>query len=188
MKDNIYIPKWTRRFLSSMNYPKSEWRPIWPQRYLYHFTRGGSYCRDNEALNYRRLSIYLYGLLGKDKGTCGVWANRQIDSLTSTYPILLDGFEFGQYDYVKGLESYDVWRIDTKMIRNKWYLDPNMQDMSSFCDTKAYAYTENSISPFALKLFNIKVDEVHFYLYPRERVRFQLIPVKIHSSQYSLKT
>lgn len=187
MKDSIYVPKMYRRYLSSIDEPKSEWKPIRPQRFLYHLTKGGIKCQDDEDLYYRRLSIYLYGLLGKDKGTNGVWANRQIDFLTDTFPILLDGFEFGRYEYAEGLESYDVWRIDTRLIRNKWYLDPNIQGISWFCDCRDYAYTENSIHPFALKLFNIKVDEVHLYLYPNERVRFQLVPVEIRSSRHNGK-
>lgn len=146
---------------------------------MYHLTKGGIRCRNEEDLYYHRLSIYLYGLYGKDKGTGGVWANRQIDRLTRAYPILLDGFQWGRYGYQDGLGSYDVWWIDTTKLHNNWFLDPNMQDCPDFYNGKDYVYTEKSIPPFALTLFNIEVDGVHLYLYPEEGVKFKLIPVAI---------
>jgi|GEM_PF-1282447 len=178
MKDNAFMPKKYRGFVQ-IYHPKKEWKPVRPPKYVYHLTRGGIRCRNEEDLYYHRLSIYLYGLFGKDKGTGGVWANRDLHRLSRAYPIVLDGFEWGRYEYADGLESYDVWRIDTTKLHNKWYLDPNMQDAPGFYDGRDYVYTEKSIPPFALKLFNIKVDAVHLYLYPCEQIRFELIPVQI---------
>jgi hypothetical protein len=176
--DNAYILK--NRGGSRANVrPMDLLKPTRTHRYLYHFTEGGNRCKNEENLYFKRISIYLYGLYGKDKGTRGIWANRNIDRLNNIYPIILDGYEWGKEGYADGLESYDIWRIDTKLSENRWYIDPNMLDMNGFCDTNNFVYTENSILPNALKLFNVSIDRVHLYLNPNESVKFKLFQVKI---------
>jgi len=174
MRDNTYISKGSREFCT-VKHPKAEWKPIFPPRFVYHLTRGGKMGTISESRYYQRISIYLYGLYGVDKGRGGVWANSDLNSLTLAYPFVFDGLERPQSELFKLIEEYDVWRIDTRMINNKWYIDPNMQDVDGWCDGRKYLYTEISVPPTALKLFSIKIDYFQTYLYKNEPVKFRLV-------------
>ncbi len=182
MRDNAYITKRNRTFYK-VDLPKIKWRITHPPRFIYHFTRGGKRCDKLEDEYYQRISIYLYGLYGKDKGRGGVWANRDLYRIGRSYPFVIDGFGWDQDQFIEEVEGYDVWRIDTSKLNNKWYLDPNMQDLPELFDGEDYLYTENSIPAFALRLFTIKIDPVHFYLYRKEKVKFDLIPVEVIRSR-----
>ncbi|MFN6260053.1 MAG: hypothetical protein ACK4ZG_03625 [Bacteroidota bacterium] len=175
MRDNTYISKGNREY-GVVKIPKAEWKPICPPRFVYHLTRGGELGTISESFYFQRISIYLYGLSGIDKGRGGVWANSDLNSLTWAYPFVFDGLERSQSELFKLIEEYDVWRIDTRVINNKWYIDPNMQDVDGWCDCRQYLYTEISVPPTALKLFSIKIDYFQTYLYKNEPVKYRLVP------------
>jgi hypothetical protein len=58
------------------------------------------------------------------------------------------------------LYRYDVWQIDTKLIDNIWYLDPNLKDENDGSgDATDYLYCENTVHPRALKLFTFTIND-----------------------------
>jgi len=71
MRDNTYISKGNREY-GAVKIPKAEWKPIYPPRFVYHLTRGGKMGTISESFYFQRISIYLYGLCGIDKGRGGV--------------------------------------------------------------------------------------------------------------------
>ena len=130
-----------------------------PPRYLYHLDFcGGRYHLDNEYLMYKRMNIAREGLFGRDMGNGGVWANVYQSCPFWWFPITLD-----LYDCRDELSSrmlvgyYDVWRIDTTKVVNRWYIDPNMC-LGEVRDLSKYLYTPDSVSGKALQLFHMELD------------------------------
>jgi len=182
MRDNIYMVQ-NYGSLSSVCQSKGKLINVTPGKYVYHLTEGGNKCDSDENLMYRRLSIYLYGLLGAKRGTGGVWANRSIYDLHLIYPAVIDCFSWGSR-FVEEIENQDVWRIDTRRISNKWYLDPNMQDDPFMYHGHDYLYTPNCIPPYALKLYKIKVNRRSQINTSNKKLSFCLIPLDVNPKDF----
>jgi hypothetical protein len=63
-------------------------------------------------------------------------------------------------EYSELLENFDVWRIDTRLAGNRWYLDPVLREEINHyttSDISNYLYTEYTVQPCALQLFKIEV-------------------------------
>ena len=156
MKSIKYVPFGRKLQLLSglkITTPKAEWNKVEPPRFLYHLTH--KTAAEGEV-DLKRFNIAQEGLWGIEVGSRGVWANTQCQKVNKMWPLPIDGYECsGDWgDFVES--SYDVWRIDTTLIKNEWYIDPAMDDIE--CNAykivaSDYMYTENSIPPIALRLF-----------------------------------
>jgi hypothetical protein len=136
---------------------------VTPPHYVYHLDfSGGKYHLDNDNINYRRLNIAKEGLYGKDMGYGGVWVNIYQSCPILWFPISLDLWDWDcvndLFETEKLLGYYDVWRIDTTKIKNKWYIDPNMHEAEVHDITKVL-YTPDSVSGNALQLFHMEIDK-----------------------------
>jgi hypothetical protein len=152
---------------------------IVPPKYVYHIdVTGGRYRLDNEKIDYIRMNIAKEGLFGKDMGNAGVWANIYQSNPYGWYPIKLDLLWDCRDDLsaIILLGNYDVWRIDTTKIKNKWYFDPNML-RGEVKDLKKVLYTPDSIPGKALKLFHMELDKDILYDYKAYRLA-ELMPYK----------
>jgi len=117
------------------------------------------------------------GLYGIDQGNQGVWANNQMENIFCLYPINIDGFGMSQREILEWPYSFDVWRIDTRAFRAKWYIDPN--HMLTHYDMKEnWVFTESSVPPHALKLFHFNINEFTFLFKESNEVEFWLEPHK----------
>jgi hypothetical protein len=68
------------------------------------------------------------------------------------YPIYYDSWDHDcETFHYRVLPYYDVWRIDTKKIKNKWFEDHRV----NFYHGKLHVYCHDPIPPSALKLFKI---------------------------------
>jgi len=138
-----------------------------PPRYLYHLDyTGGIHVGENDYAFCKRLNIAKEGLYGKDKGHGGVWANVYQRNVLNLWPIPIDSWDWSMIGisglvtdlvYKMMIQYYDVWRIDTSKIKNKWYLDSNLQ-AGEVKDLSKYLYTPTSVSGKALQLFHIELD------------------------------
>lgn len=174
---NPYFPN-VPRLKHEISTPKTEWKKYRPDRYLYHLSEGGILEKKEEDLFFKRLNIAFTGLWGKEKGTGGVWANNQIDKSNHLWPICYDSWGLSEKECMDLYYQYDVWRIDTHAIPNKWYLDPNLiyspaERPGSASD---YLYTEFTVPPVALKLFTITLRE-YGYLLNEFKCKISLVPV-----------
>jgi len=138
-------------------------KEIQPPRYLYHLNyTGGIHVDENYYAYLKRLNIVKEGLYGKDKGHGGVWANIYQRNPLRMWPIHIDTHFWGDQDLHWSLQyriyigCYDVWRIVTRRIDNKWYYDPNI--IGEVEDPSKYLYTPTSVSGKALQLFHIELD------------------------------
>lgn len=158
--------------------PKSKWKKYRPDRYLYHLNYSKSFNSDEESIFLERLSLVFEGICGIDKGLGGVWANNQINRIAHLWPICYDSWGLNKIEYLDLIKCMDVWRIDTTMINNTWYLDPNLingTERSGSADD--YLYCENTVHPCALKLFNFSVNEYRFLYEDKYNIEFSLKPV-----------
>jgi hypothetical protein len=175
MKSRSYNPFKLSKKIDPIALPKSKWKKVKPPRCLYHLSYKNRY---NDSLDLKRYSIAKEGLWGIESGKTGVWANVQYLDVVKMWLIVIDGFECDG-DWGHFIESnYDVWRIDTKMLKNKWYLDPVMD--KDECNAYSihqndYLFTENTIQPNALRLYsficNVKyISKQTFFLSPVEEI------------------
>ena len=79
--------------------------------------------------------------------------------------------------YKMMIQYYDVWRIDTSKIKNKWYLDSNLQ-VGEVKDLSKYLYTPSSFSGNALQLFYIELD-MYIFNYHGDFMVGNLLPVQL---------
>jgi hypothetical protein len=134
--------------------------PFKPDRYLYHLTRSNKGRRSEECRYYHRLGFVFEGIRGIDRGTRGVWANNQCTNAHYLWPMPIDGIGLNDQEYMTLLEGFDLWRIDTRLAGNRWYLDPVLREEINYYsgyDISNYLYTEYTVAPVALQLFTIKV-------------------------------
>jgi len=178
MKSIPYCPI-ARKRKHTISTPKFEWKRYRPNRYLYHVSYGGTLNVNEENVLYKRLSIATEGICGKEKGLGGVWANNQIQSVNRLWPICFDSYGLDNYEYLRFIYEFDVWRIDTSLISNTWYLDPNLINDASAHGVYAadYLYCENTIHPSALKLFTFDVRDFCFFNFELPKINFKLAPV-----------
>jgi hypothetical protein len=140
-----------------MKYVPSEPKQIKTNRYLFHVSHPMS-----------RRSIERKGLLMSKFLTplipSGVYAHNLITEPDWTwYPFVLFGdFEDGPIEN-NPLKYYDFWRIDTRFISNKWFIDQAARhdfraDVGH--DPKdMYVYTDEPVSVSALQLFRMQNDQ-----------------------------
>ncbi len=179
MKSIPYCPI-ARKKRHTISTPKVEWKRYRPNRYLYHVSYGGTLNVNEENVLYKRLSIATEGICGKEKGLGGVWANNQIKRVNHLWPICFDSWDCDSHEsYLKMLYKYDVWQIDTKLIDNIWYLDPNLiEGNDGSGDATDYLYCENTIHPRALKLYTFTINDYKFLYEDKFNVEFSLDPVE----------
>lgn len=139
---------------------------IEPPRFIYHLDySGGRYYLDHESINYKRMNIAKEGLFGQDMGNGGVWANVYQRNPYYWFPICLDLWDcVYRFSAEMLIGYYDVWRIDTTKIKNKWYIDPNMQ-AGEVKDLSKVLYTPDTVSGKALQLFHMDLDKDMLYDY-----------------------
>jgi len=159
--------------------PKSEWKKFRPGRYLYHLSYRGKKIETEEELLLKRMSFVKEGICGTDWGLGGVWVNNQIKKINQLWPICFDSWGLNLNQYLKFIQEFDVWRIDTSLINNTWYVDPNLIDepFSRSGEAEDYLYCEHTVHPRALKLFTISIDEKRCLLNQGFNNEFKLIPV-----------
>lgn len=178
MKSIPYCPI-RRKRRHTISTPKSEWKKYRPDRYLYHLNYVGNVNQSDEDIFLKRLSFVFDGICGKDRGLGGVWANNQINNINTLWPICFDSWGLVNNEYLKFIYEFDVWRIDTSLISNTWYLDPNLINDANVYGVHAadYLYCENTIHPSALKLFTFVVRDICFFSYEKPKINFKLNPV-----------
>ena len=150
-----------------------------PPRFLYHLDfSGGRYRNDCDYLNYKRLNIAKEGLFGQDMGNGGVWVNVYQPNPYRWFPITLDLWDCmtGKFTAERLLGYYDVWRIDTTKIKNKWYIDPNMME-GEVMDLSKVLYTPDTVPGKALQLFHMELDQYILHVYDDNRLA-PFVPVK----------
>ena len=152
---------------------------IIPPRYVYHLDKtGGRYALNDDKVNCKRANIAKEGLYGPDKGHAGVWANKYQGNPYRWFPITLDLWECnGEKDDRSLIGCYDVWRVDTTMIDNKWYIDPNMSDVE-VVDIRNCLFTPAAVSSKALKLFHMEFNYEIMYMHNDFRIG-ELKPFKL---------
>jgi hypothetical protein len=179
MKSIPYCPI-KRKRRHTISKPKSEWKKFRPNRYLYHLSYGGDFYTDKESLLLKRLGFATEGICGIEKGLGGVWANNQMRKVADLWPICFDIIDcWTKEESLKLFYEFDIWRIDTTVINNVWYLDPNLIDdpYSRNGEARDYLYCENTVHPRALKLFTLSVNDYR-YLYEDGNIdEFKLNPV-----------
>lgn len=152
---------------------------IKPPRYVYHLDKtGGRFALDDDKVNCKRANIAKEGLYGPEKGYAGVWANVYQGNPYRWFPITLDSWEY--YDEKESrnlIGCYDVWRIDTTMIDNKWYIDPNMSEIEVF-DLSKVLFTPAGVPGKALKLFHMHFNYEIMYMHHDFRIG-ELKPFKL---------
>jgi hypothetical protein len=181
MKSIPYCPI-ARKRRHTITTPKSEWKKYRPDRYLYHLSYGGIMKVDEEKVFLKRLSIATEGICGIDKNLGGVWANNQIKRIKDLWPICFDSWDcHTSQEYLEMLYQFDVWQIDTSLVDNRWYLDPNIindVDLVGSGDASDYLYCENTVHPRALKLFTFSINDYKFLYEDKRNVEFVLEPVE----------
>ena len=181
MKSTTYLPL-ARKKSHEISLPKSDWIPWNPSRYVWHISYGGTLIENaEEKLFFHRLSYATEGIGGKDKGLGGVWVNNQMRRIHDLWPVWIDRIWdcYSDIDYLQLLYSYDVWRIDTRLVDNPWYLDPNLMEEREGSEfARDYLYCEKSIHPLALKLFTFKLDDYTFLYRDKWKAKFELEPVE----------
>ncbi len=151
---------------------------IIPPRFVYHLDfSGGRYRNDCDYLNYKRLNIAKEGLFGQDMGNGGVWVNVYQPNPYRWFPITLDLLDCDDdYTSEQLIRKYDVWRIDTTKIKNKWFIDPNMKK-GEVMDLSKVLYTPETVPGKALQLFHMELDKEILYKYQDYKLA-PLVPVK----------
>lgn len=158
---------------------KRELVPFKPDRYLYHLTPSLKWGQKEECRYYKRLGFVFEGIRGIDLGTSGVWANNQCTNAHYLWPMPIDGFGRNDQEYTELLENFDVWRIDTRLAGNRWYLDPVLREEINHytsSDISNYLYTEYTVAPCALQLFKIEVIKGSYGI--SRDIDFRLVPVE----------
>jgi hypothetical protein len=82
------------------------------------------------------------------------------------WPICFDSWGLNLNQYLKFIQEFDVWRIDTSLINKTCYLDPNLiaEPFSRSAEAEVYLYCEHTLHSCALKLFTISIDENRWLL------------------------
>ncbi len=114
-----------------------------PQRYVWHV--GQSTCAEVAA------SIERYGLMAGYSGKDAVFANNQSLDPRGLYPIAIEHVCF------KYPEIRDIWRIDTKKCKVRWYADVCMYGYAipDWSKNIYWIFTPSNIPPGALKRYRI---------------------------------
>lgn len=167
-----------RNFDLKVTTPKSDWIKIIPNRFVYHLKYINSLQKKDDIF-LKRLSFVKEGICGIDKGLAGVWANNQMTKVEDLFPICFDHYGLDEFEYLSFIERFDLWCIDTSISENEWYVDPNLiRDKGARTGKETdYVYTENTIHPGALKLFNIRVNDYRFLYKKVVKINFSLVPV-----------
>ena len=177
MKSIPYCPI-ARKRRHTISTPKCEWKKYRPDRYIYHLSCRGYKDLDEESIFYKRLSFALEGICGIEKGLGGVWANNQMKRVNQLWPICYDSWGLSEWEYLDFIRNFDVWRIDTSVISNTWYLDPNLiYGAERSGDASDYLYCENTVHPSALKLFTFSINDCKYWYEDRVNIEFNLNPV-----------
>jgi len=175
MKSIPYVP-FAPNYFHRFDVPEEKWIKIKPARFVYHLTKRGPLDMSDDEVNFKRLNIAMEGLYGVEKGFRGVWANHQINNIWALYPINIDAIMFNGTDLLQWLYSFDIWRIDTLSITNRWYVDPNHMLTHASHQTD-YLLTRESIPAHALKLFEFEINGYEFLYGSNNMMKFSLKPV-----------
>lgn len=121
--------------------------PIRTPRFLWHI----SYDCD-----YIDMSIAAQGLLCPPN--YAVFAHANVTDFEFLYPCFLDAWDINHREKnirAARFNAYSFWRIDTQLIDNEWYRDPNMAMDAKAYGTYAHYYlcSNKSVPSDALKLF-----------------------------------
>jgi hypothetical protein len=117
------------------------------------------------------------GIWGVGQGTNGVWANNGMGNIHALWPVWMDSWGLSDSQgYLDLFMQYDIWRIDTSLIDNPWYVDPNMADQFEGWDRRMeYLYTDKGVHPRALTLFGFYIDEEKYLCGDSRRAPFCLV-------------
>ena len=180
MKSIPYSPI-ARKRRHTISTPKSEWKKFLPDRFLYHLSYTGKINKSVDNKLFNRLSFATEGICGIEKGLGGVWANNQMKNVNHLWPICYDSWGLDNNEYLKFIYEFDVWRIDTSMVNNVWYLDPNLinDPESRGGGADDYLYCENAVHPRALKLFTLSVNDYRYLFEDGNLDEFKLEPVDV---------
>ncbi len=186
MKSIPYCPV-ARKKRHRISTPKNEWKKYRPASYLYHLSNIGYSDEEDKLLN--RLNIATEGICVRDKGLGGVWANNQIRNVNNLWPVWFDTWDcHTDMDYLEMLYQFNVWRIVTAVIKNTWYLDPNLIDgLEGSGDASDYLYCENTVHPAALHLFTLSINDYKILYEGKYNVVFELLPVNKTNECISFK-
>lgn len=133
---------------------------ITPQRFVYHLTSKSN-----------RLSIAKKGLIGHSTQSIGyqnaIFAHNHCKPSCLWYPYILDVYDSNPNQTIKflndenfivtdfALMNYDVWKIDTKAIKNEWFVDNvALKDFLAGSWYPYYVVTFRDIPASALKLID----------------------------------
>jgi hypothetical protein len=137
---------------SLRNYPLSELlgKEVKPERFLWHVT--WEYHSSD-------LSIAQIGLL-KPKDYA-VFAHNGLTDFNDMYPYFMDCWDFDNRLVNTELSpffNYSFWRIDTKIAKVPWYIDPYCASEPFIEHPLHYLCTPNPIPKEALKLFKFDLN------------------------------
>ena len=155
---NLEEAKGKRLSFEDFTHRMLELDPIIPERYVWHVTNRfyGESQLDRFSIATRGLR-YEYSRYAK-----AVFAHNRIADIRDFYPFTVDFMDYdwgecnGYYAQPEFLENFDFWRIDTRIFKGKWYIDPNMkEELVWYVRTRPINYicSPENIPPFALKLY-----------------------------------
>ncbi len=128
-----------------------EQKPVQTSRYLWHI-KHNHYDSD--------LRIAAYGLLCPEN--YAVFAHSNVFTFNHTYPYFMDfwDFEIQSLDLYSQFSAYSFWRIDTRLAKVDWFIDPNMIDDAKLegFNYQNYVCALHNIPNYALKLFKYDRD------------------------------
>lgn len=120
-------------------------KEVKPDRFLWHVTWGHTSSD---------LSIAQIGL--RKPKDYAVFAHNQLTDFNDMYPYFMDCWDFDnrlvRTEY-SPFYNYSFWRIDTKIAKVPWYIDPYCASEPFIDQPLHYLCTPNPIPKEALKLF-----------------------------------
>ena len=153
----------------NFNHRMLELDPVIPERYVWH---ASTLYYGEQRLD--RFSIATRGLMHDySRYAKAVFAHNRIADIRDFYPLIVDFMDYeygesnGSYIQPEFLEGFDFWRIDTRVFKGKWYIDPNMKEELVWFDRTRpinYICTPENIPPAALKLYEFDFELFNFQL------------------------
>lgn len=139
-------------------------KPVIHHRFLWHVTY------NRYELNWL---IAKQGINLPHKGA--VYAHNRLPSFDFMYPYFVDRCDWfmgPKRDDGTQFDRYSFWRIDTKNLDFGWYPDPGMFSDADFLGVSKHHYlcTPHAISPHALRLYNLDLDN---YIFRNPKIRYE---------------